>query len=1193
MPRCTPLRLPGLLLAVLATVTLITGVTSAQAVAAVRASPAATAVSGLSVTPSTTAAGATEVDYTVDFTASAAGALTANQGTVTLALPPGSIFNKGNAIEGLSMHVTDLTSGQSGLSFGFQGSLSDGAATFTGPLPIEIAAGDQVTITYTEVTNALLTGPRTASFSTSSDTTPVAAPLTLTPGSQPVSALGVSASSTAAGASEVNYTVDFKASRTGGLVANQGTVTLALPPGSVFIRGNAISGLTMYVDDVTTGQDGMSFGFEGSVTDGGATFTGLLPISVAAGDRVDLTYTEVTNAPVTGPATASFSTSSDTRPATSRFTLTPAGSVAAPTAVPSTQAPGAAATYKVGFTTSGGGGLAADNGVITLAAAAGTIFGAATTYSVDDITSGKTAALPGSASASGATVNLTVPFAIGGGDQVAVTATGVTNPTADGSDTTRISTTSDTVPAVTAAYPIGPSVPVFTAADPPLVAAPGANEQYAFETSGYPAAAYSLTGAPGWLSINAGSGQLSGAVPTGIKSFSYSVRAANTAGSAVEGPIAVTVGTAARVNGSVVNGAGDPVADVTVDACDPSGATCESATTDDTGVFSVTALARTAVVLTAYPPPGSGVATASTGVLTVPADGLTGETITVPAGIPPIQGTLRINGSTSPVVYWGSPSTASFTGCPNGIAAVSVIGENTQTGKYNAATIQLSETPLGSGYYAGTIPPEEPVHGPVRFESAIACPPAVNLAPARGQTSAGLSGGSTGVSRPAAMPTATPSAAQIGSWIYAHLDSIPGVPDEIDALIATVQEAVHPDCSTIEEGSTKQIMATISPEIAALARAITPAVEAGLEIAFPELTPLLLLPASAIVIGAAVFEGIDFVLGEAVKALVEAFYSSYCGSPPPPADGLVDPSGTVLDTNGHPVKGAIVTILRSDTKDGAYLPVSASSAGIRPAVNPQLTGANGVFHWDVAAGFYKVEASAPHCAVRGSAKTTAVIGPYPVPPPQLGLAIVLRCEDEKPPTAPVVIDLSRASGATRGGTVLTVLGTNFTPSSTVTFGDVRAEAVTYMSPQALTVTTPKGSGLVYVRVKSAGGTSAKKPAGRFFFGSPPTVGKVTPARGPASGGTTVTIIGTGFTKVTEVSFGGVPARKFSVRSATRIVAVTGKALAGLVAVQVINPAGVSPAGRAAVFRYLAKATALPATTRLSQPPPYPGFSRPW
>ncbi len=52
----------------------------------------------------------------------------------------------------------------------------------------------------------------------------------------------------------------------------------------------------------------------------------------------------------------------------------------------------------------------------------------------------------------------------------------------------------------------------------------------------------------------------------------------------------------------------------------------------------------------------------------------------------------------------------------------------------------------------------------------------------------------------------------------------------------------------------------------------------------------------------------------------------------------------------------------------------------------------------------------------------------------------------------------------------------------------------------------------------------------------PAVTGVSPAAGPS--GTSVTITGTGFSKATAVRFGSVSATSFSVKSATRIIAVT-------------------------------------------------------
>lgn len=66
----------------------------------------------------------------------------------------------------------------------------------------------------------------------------------------------------------------------------------------------------------------------------------------------------------------------------------------------------------------------------------------------------------------------------------------------------------------------------------------------------------------------------------------------------------------------------------------------------------------------------------------------------------------------------------------------------------------------------------------------------------------------------------------------------------------------------------------------------------------------------------------------------------------------------------------------------------------------------------------------------------------------------------------------------------------------------------------------------------------------------PRVSSLSLTVGPASGGSSVTITGTGFTGATEVDFGGVPAAEFSVTSSTSISATTPTTAAGTVAVTV-------------------------------------------
>lgn len=70
---------------------------------------------------------------------------------------------------------------------------------------------------------------------------------------------------------------------------------------------------------------------------------------------------------------------------------------------------------------------------------------------------------------------------------------------------------------------------------------------------------------------------------------------------------------------------------------------------------------------------------------------------------------------------------------------------------------------------------------------------------------------------------------------------------------------------------------------------------------------------------------------------------------------------------------------------------------------------------------------------------------------------------------------------------------------------------------------------------------------------PPAVSAVSPKSGPTTGGTAVTITGTGFQAGATITFGGTAATSAVVVSSTRITAVTPAKATGKVAVAVINP----------------------------------------
>ena len=121
--------------------------------------------------------------------------------------------------------------------------------------------------------------------------------------------------------------------------------------------------------------------------------------------------------------------------------------------------------------------------------------------------------------------------------------------------------------------------------------------------------------------------------------------------------------------------------------------------------------------------------------------------------------------------------------------------------------------------------------------------------------------------------------------------------------------------------------------------------------------------------------------------------------------------------------------------------------------------------------------------------------------------------------APVVTGLSPTSGPEAGGTLVTITGTGFTGATAVDFGATAATNVTVVNDTTITANSPAGTGTVDVTVTTPAGTSATSPADQFTYVVAPAVTGLSPTSGPAAGGTSVTITGTGFTGATAVDFG--------------------------------------------------------------------------
>ncbi len=158
-----------------------------------------------------------------------------------------------------------------------------------------------------------------------------------------------------------------------------------------------------------------------------------------------------------------------------------------------------------------------------------------------------------------------------------------------------------------------------------------------------------------------------------------------------------------------------------------------------------------------------------------------------------------------------------------------------------------------------------------------------------------------------------------------------------------------------------------------------------------------------------------------------------------------------------------------------------------------------------------------------------------------------------PAGPPTVTSISPNVGAATGGTPVTITGTGFFPGATVKIGGVSTTTTAVVSSTAITTDTgPHAVGTVDVVVTNTDGQSGTLTGGFTYSVGPPVPVSILPTSGPASGGTTVTINGSGFQAGATVNLEGTPATVTSV-TATTIKFVTPPGVPGPVDVNVVNP----------------------------------------
>jgi alpha-tubulin suppressor-like RCC1 family protein len=134
----------------------------------------------------------------------------------------------------------------------------------------------------------------------------------------------------------------------------------------------------------------------------------------------------------------------------------------------------------------------------------------------------------------------------------------------------------------------------------------------------------------------------------------------------------------------------------------------------------------------------------------------------------------------------------------------------------------------------------------------------------------------------------------------------------------------------------------------------------------------------------------------------------------------------------------------------------------------------------------------------------------------------LECAPPPASTAarPSVVGVYPNQGPVSGGTTVAIEGSGLNGASEVLFGERRAVIKRDVEDTRLLVQVPEGQlGLVDVSVVTPNGASSATRADQFAYGNAPFVSSVSGNAGPAAGGTTVAITGSGFSGASSVNFG--------------------------------------------------------------------------
>ncbi len=280
---------------------------------------------------------------------------------------------------------------------------------------------------------------------------------------------------------------------------------------------------------------------------------------------------------------------------------------------------------------------------------------------------------------------------------------------------------------------------------------------------------------------------------------------------------------------------------------------------------------------------------------------------------------------------------------------------------------------------------------------------------------------------------------------------------------------------------------------------------------------------------------------------------------------VVDDSTITASTPPHAPGSVSVIVQQSGGDSNAlafdYLPDPASATSLTPTSGPEDGGTTVTI---TGSGFDEAT-SATFDGVAGTAftvvdDTTISVATPPHAPGPVDVVVTSPYGDSAPLTFTYVpgpadaTSIDPATGPEVGATAVTISGDNFTDATAATFDGTPGTSFTVVSDDEITVVSPPHApGPVDVVVRSAFGDAA--PLTFTYTSVAASATSLTPASGPDTGGTTVTITGTNLTHATGVTFDGTAGTSFTVVDDTTVRVVTPAGTRGPVDVIVVSPYG--------------------------------------